>query len=253
MLEFWFFEVYVKDPQIKMSSLNLICKKRALVAYFAIIQGTLENPIHYKTIGKLIREEETKEVGWAKHARRLPPPNLSLVRTKYNIRKVKKAVLKKNRTLSARKLRCSLDTVSKIIHQDLGLDVRKKKKVHHLNEAQKKQRYERGEIFIEYIRRNKVKKISTMDETWITLDDSKSEGEYYYTDEFLEVPDDWRKKPMKHWPKKIMLAIVISWNGMSKPYVVDGDAKVTTQYSIDNVLSPMVENDVPRLHPKNRQ
>ncbi|GAV05131.1 hypothetical protein RvY_15307 [Ramazzottius varieornatus] len=86
-----------------------------------------------------------------------------------------------------------------------------------------------------------------MDETWITLDDCNSEGEYFYTDGFMEVPDDWRKKPVKQWPKKIMVAIGICWNGMSKPYVVDGN------YLIDNFLSSMVHKDIPRLYPKNPQ
>ncbi|GAU89631.1 hypothetical protein RvY_02161 [Ramazzottius varieornatus] len=92
-----------------------------------------------------------------------------------------------------------------------------------------------------------------MDETWITLDYCNSEGDYFYTDGVLEVPDEWRKKPVKHWPQKIMVANGICWNGMSKPYVVDGKAKVTAQYFVDNVLSPMVKKDIPRLYPKNPQ
>ncbi|GAU90661.1 hypothetical protein RvY_03047 [Ramazzottius varieornatus] len=50
-----------------------------------------------------------------------------------------------------------------------------------------------------------------------------------------------------------MVAIGICWKGMSKPCVVDGNAKVTVQYVVDNVLSPMVKNDIPRLYPKNPQ
>ncbi|GAV00505.1 hypothetical protein RvY_11344 [Ramazzottius varieornatus] len=38
-----------------------------------------------------------------------------------------------------------------------------------------------------------------------------------------------------------MVAIGICWNGMSKPYLVGGNAKVTAQYFINNVLSPMVD------------
>ncbi|GAU89632.1 hypothetical protein RvY_02162 [Ramazzottius varieornatus] len=91
----------------------------------------LGTPIHYKMIGKLINEEGKKQIGWAKPARRLPPQNLPTVRTKDTIKKVKRAVLKthpdSHRKLS-HKLGCSLGAVSNIIHRDLGLNARKKKK-----------------------------------------------------------------------------------------------------------------------------
>ncbi|GAV00504.1 hypothetical protein RvY_11343 [Ramazzottius varieornatus] len=65
------------------------------------------------------------------------------MRSKDNIRRVENSVLKKNpdsQRKLARKLGCSQRTVGRIIHEDLGLNARKKKKVHHLTEAQKKQR-----------------------------------------------------------------------------------------------------------------
>ncbi|GAU95363.1 hypothetical protein RvY_06993 [Ramazzottius varieornatus] len=48
-----------------------------------------------------------------------------------------------------------------------------------------------------------------------------------------------------------MVAVGISWNGMSRPYVVDGDTKVTARYFIDDVLSKMIKENLPRLHGKN--
>ncbi|GAV05134.1 hypothetical protein RvY_15310 [Ramazzottius varieornatus] len=103
---------------------------------------SLGTHIHYKTIGRLIRKEGTDGIGWAKSAKRLPPQNLPSVRTKNTIRKVERAILKKrpdSQRQLARKLGCSRSTVAKIINQDLGLDARKKKKLHHLTDAQKKQ------------------------------------------------------------------------------------------------------------------
>ncbi|GAV06359.1 hypothetical protein RvY_16368 [Ramazzottius varieornatus] len=130
-------------------------------------------------MGKLIKKEGQKQIGWARPEKKLPPQNLPTVRTRNNIRKVKKAVLKKNpdsRRKLARKLGCSYYTVGQIIRQDLGLVARKKTKVNHLTAAQKEQRGDR------------IRKIFTMDETWLTLDDCNSEGEYYYTDGVLEIP-----------------------------------------------------------------
>lgn len=108
-------------------------------------------------------------------------------------------------------------------------------------------------MFISFLRGDRIRKIFPMDETGLTLDDCNTEGDYYYTDGVVEIPDDWRKKPVKQWPKKIMAAIGISWNVMPRPYVVDGNAKVTAQYFIDNVLSKKIEEDLPRLHGKNPQ
>ncbi|GAU89144.1 hypothetical protein RvY_01728 [Ramazzottius varieornatus] len=186
--------------------------------------------LHRKTVSKILKEEEMKRNGWTKPPKRLPAQCLPSVRTKANIRKVKKAVLEKipdSQRKLARKLGCSVGSVSKIVHENLGVKVRKKTKVHHLTDVQKKQRYERGKLFIQYLGPQKIKKILTMDETWITLDDCNSEKEYYYTDNFLEIPKEWRKKPTKHWPKA---------------YVVDGKAKVTAKYFVDKILSRMVKD-----------
>ncbi|GAU97074.1 hypothetical protein RvY_08433 [Ramazzottius varieornatus] len=153
--------------------------------------------LHRKTVSKILKDEETKRNGWTKPPKRLSAQFLPSVRTKANIRKVKKAVLKKipdSQRKLARKLGCSVGSVSKIVHENLGLKVRKKTKVNHLTDVQKKQRYERGKLFIQYLGPQKIKKILTMDETWITLDDCNSEKEYYYTDNFLEIPKEWRKK-----------------------------------------------------------
>ncbi|GAU92892.1 hypothetical protein RvY_04913 [Ramazzottius varieornatus] len=172
-----------------------------------------------ETVSKILKEEEMKRNGWTKPPKRLPAQCLPSVRTQANIRKVKKAVLKKipdSQRKLARKLGCSVGSVSKIVYENLGLKVRKKTKVDHLTDVQKKQRYERGKLFIQYLGPQKIEKILTMDETWITLDDCNSEKEYYYTDNFLEIPKEWRKKPTKHWPKKIMVVIGISWKGMTK-------------------------------------
>ncbi|GAV06337.1 hypothetical protein RvY_16347 [Ramazzottius varieornatus] len=133
-----------------------------------------------------------------------------------------------------------------MIHQNLGLEVRKKRKLHHLTEAQKKQRYERGKLFISYLGPFKVRHIFTMDETWISLDDCNVDTDHFWTDGSAEIPEEWKKKTTKQWPKKVMIAIGICWFGMSRAYVVNGSAKVTAQYFIDEILSKMIHEDIPR-------
>ena len=207
--------------------------------------------LSYWAVNKYCTEESEKQKGWTKPAKRLAPQNLPSARTKDIIKKVKKAVLKQNPESSrkiSRKLQVSYGTVSNIIHGNLGLVVRKKKRVHSLTDVQKKQRYERAKFFISYLGPFKTRLIFTMDETWITLDDYNVEKDHYYTDGEIEIPEDWKKKPTKQWPKKIMVAIGICWFGMSRAYVVDGSAKVTAQVFIDQILSKMVQKDLPKLY-----
>ena len=56
------------------------------------------------------------------------------------------------------------------------------------------------------------------------------------------------KKPRQSWPKHVMVAIGISWEGVSAAYIVPEQAKVSQDYFIEYILRPMVENDIPRLY-----
>ena len=100
--------------------------------------------LSYSSVKRLCTEEKKTQAGWTKPAKRLAPQNLPSVRTKQNIAKVKNAVLKKNpeafRKLS-RKLEMSVRSVGRIIHENLGLEVRKEQRVHMLTDTMKKQRY----------------------------------------------------------------------------------------------------------------
>ena len=64
----------------------------------------------------------------------------------------------------------------------------------------------------------------------------------------MGISQEWKEKQSKQWPKKIMIAIGICWYGMSRAYVVDGSAKVTAQVFIDQILSKMIQKDLPVLH-----
>ncbi|GAV04158.1 hypothetical protein RvY_14478-1 [Ramazzottius varieornatus] len=204
-----------------------------------------------RTVLKICQEKEKERNGWTNLAKRLPPQNLPSACTQDNVNKVKKAVVKKNPDSLqkiAKKLQVSIRSVGRMIHQNLGLEVRKKRKLHDLTEAQKKQRYERGKLFISYLGPFKVRHIFTMDETWISLDDCNVDTDHFWTDGSAEIPEEWKKKTTKRWPKKVMIAIGICWFGMSRAYVVNGSAKVTAQYFIDEILSKMIHEDIPRLY-----
>ena len=87
-----------------------------------------------------------------------------------------------------------------------------------------------------------------MDETWITLDDCSVEKDYYYTDGAMEIPQDWKKKSEKQWPKKNhdCHRNLLVWNvaRLRRWRFCRGDSCVF----IDQILSKMVQNDLPRLY-----
>ena len=124
----------------------------------------------------------------------------------------------------------------------------KKKRTHHLSEKQAKQRLDKGEGFLELLTPRKLRYILTFDETYITLDDTSGETDFYYDGNCLEIPDDWKKKPRKSWPRKVMVVIGICWRGKTKAYIVPEKAKVNADYFIKHILKPIVEKDIPRLY-----
>ena len=46
-----------------------------------------------------------------------------------------------------------------------------------------------------------------------------------------------------------MVAIGICWNGVSRAYIVPENRKVNADYFIQDILKPMIEEDIPRLYP----
>ncbi|XP_055329967.1 uncharacterized protein LOC129582479 [Paramacrobiotus metropolitanus] len=212
---------------------------------------TLGIVISKSTVSNISHEQKRIAAGWTKPAKRLGAQNLPSSRTKPVIAKVKKAVSRQNpetQTRIAKRLGIARSTMQKILSENLQLKRRKKRKVHVLTEKQKQQRYDRGKVFISYLGMFKVRMIFTMDETWVTLDDFNVQTDFYYAGGEMEVPDDWKKKPTKRWPQKVMIAVGICWNGMSRAYCVDGKAKVDAKYFVNEILSKMVNYDIPRLY-----
>ncbi|XP_055357431.1 uncharacterized protein LOC129602440 [Paramacrobiotus metropolitanus] len=74
------------------------------------------------------------------------------------------------------------------------------------------------------------------------------ETDFYYKRKNVVVPESWQKLPRKNWPKKVMLAMGISWRGQTAMYVVPPETKVDHKVFIDLVLKPMIRKDVPRLY-----
>ena len=124
---------------------------------------------------------------------------------------------------------------------------RKKIKTNSLTEKQAKQRHDRKNGILQHLVPRKPRCVLIFDETFITLDETNGETDFYYDGVHLEIPEDWKKKPRKAWPRNVMVVMGICWKGKTKAYIVPEKAKVNADYFIGHILKPVVEKDIPRL------
>ena len=120
----------------------------------------------------------------------------------------------------ARTLKVSPSCIQKILKDNLALVRRKQIKTHSLTEKQAKQRHDRGNGFLQHLTPRKLRYVLTFDETFITLDETNGETDFYYDGVHLEIPEDWKKKPRKAWPRKVIVVMGICWKGKTKAYIV---------------------------------
>ena len=71
---------------------------------------------------------------------------------------------------------------------------------------------------------------------------------FYYEGVDIHVPGEMKKLPCTSWPKKLMVAIGIYWQGKSHTYAVPTATKITVQVLIKCVLGPMVMKVIPCLY-----
>lgn len=105
-------------------------------------------------------------------------------RTSSTIAKVRCLMLKENppsqRTV-AKSLKCSVSTVNKMINVDLNLKKAKKRNVHRLSLKYIAERRTRCRILYEkHLSKEKWKKIVTIDESWVYLNDCNKKRVIYY-------------------------------------------------------------------------
>src|SRR5215469_1208757 len=117
------------------------------------------------------------------------------VRTRNTIKAVEKLVNCENPStyrVIQKKMPCSLRTINRIIHEDLALKTRRKKKVHRLKPQDKKIRKCSCRILYErYLAGDKSEFIVTLDEAWFYLSDSNKKRKNCYVKRGDRIPEDW--------------------------------------------------------------
>ena len=91
-----------------------------------------------------------------------------------------------------------------------------------------------------------------MDEAWLPFNMNNGTTKIYYDSKSLE---NRREKPpvevqAPSHPCKRMFAAGFSWRGPTRLYIVENNAKVNGEYFLENILKPMLLDDLPRLYGK---
>ena len=87
-----------------------------------------------------------------------------------------------------------------------------------------------------------------MDEMNISTDDVDGLTDYYYKQQRVVIPEEWKKKGKQNWPKRVMAAMGISWRGTTHIYIVPSEVKMNQEAFIKYVLQLMVKKDFPGLY-----
>ena len=180
------------------------------------------------TFISIVKESKRLHEGVRGDPRNFGIQNGRAARTAGLIRKVAAACSKRNtpeqRYLVSRH-GVSVDTINRILAEDLAWNMRKKRKTHRLTDKQAAQRLEWGPGFLDYLGKYKSRMILAIDDTFVSLSDFIKERDIYCQGRELVVPPTWKKKSMKAWPRKIMVAMGICWEGF-RLYIVPGKSKV---------------------------
>ena len=82
----------------------------------------------------------------------------------------------------------------------------------------------------------------------MSTDDIDGLTNFSYKEKDVVVPDEWKILPRQNWPKRVMAAMGISWNGTTPIYIVPSEVRLNAQAFIKLVLAPIVRYDFPRLY-----
>jgi len=175
------------------------------------------------------------------------------VRTRNTIKAVEKLVNCENPStyrVIQKKMPCSLRTINRIIHEDLALKTRRKKKVHRLKPQDKKIRKRSCRILYErYLAGDKSEFIVTLDEAWFYLSDSNKKRKNCYVKRGDRIPEDWINDCKEAFPSGFMVVGILSGRGAMPLIKIPKETKINSTVYQAKVLSPIFDNFIPNFYP----
>ena len=134
----------------------------------------------------------------------------------------------------------------------LGIDKRTRKEVPKISEFEKKVQKQRlKNLSTKIIKFKSDHKFIIDDETYFTLDGTKSQPKYFYSANGKNISNISTKLPKDKYPLKIMLWIAISEKGISKPVFLK-DNKRLTGMVYSKVCLPKLEDFIKKHHKRDK-
>lgn len=179
--------------------------------------------------------------------------NRRAVRTCEAIRKVRNMANKENPP-SQRSIanQCSISqtSVNRILHKDLQLKTRIKSAVHKLTEAHIKNRKTNvRKLYERRLAGDKSEFVVTLDEAFVYLDDTNRNRRICYVKVGKDIPHEWVYERIESFKKGFMIVGAITGRGVLPLIRVLPNAKINANYYVNNVLRPLIEEELPKLYP----
>jgi [histone H3]-lysine36 N-dimethyltransferase SETMAR len=170
------------------------------------------------------------------------------------LKKVKRLVDKENPASYrdiAKQTSLSPPTINKIIVHDLGMQSKKKAKVHKLMSTHKKNRKTNcRKLYERHLAGDRSEYAVTLDEALIYLDDTNKKRRICYVKRAEPVPESWIFENDESFKKGFMVIGVITGKGTLPLIRVPSAVKVNAQYYVDYVLRPLFTQHLPALYGK---
>ena len=203
----------------------------------SISLGLISNIVHNK--GKRRQERVT---GVPRQERRCRPKL-----TKSVLKAVEKHMTKPDppaQTSLAKQLKVSPSTINNAL-KELGLQRRKKLKVHTITDRQKKNRcINAWKLYRDHLAGHRYEYVVTLDESWFKLLPLSSKTELFYKRKEETPKEHWVLACKEVMPKKVMLVTGMTARGPLKVRKVPEKGKVNSDFYIRRVLSPMIKNEL---------
>ena len=208
--------------------------------------------ISHQTVKNIVRADQRKNLRKPIKKKTRKNPGTPLIRTKRFVIKVAKAINCANpprqRDLAG-EFGVSQSTIALTTRKDLGMKYKSKTKTHKLTDKQGAQRLARGPRFRRWLSQRKLPYIVTIDETWVSTNNTTGCTDGYYESKEKPAPDEFKMKEQSGWPTKILCAMGICSRGKTSLMVVPENAKVNNEVFLKEVLIPIWRKDIPRLYP----
>ena len=211
--------------------------------------------VKISTINQHWRENLKKHSLKAENEQRPKRKRTRTVRTTEVVKKIKRLLASDNSPTQqaiGHRLGIRQQIVSQVVDQDLSHKRLKKPKAKHLSEAMVEKRKKRAKQFKKRVSGDNREYILTLDECMLPLDYTNGQSEYYYAPKNVKERD--RPPPLatcaQQFPEQLMMAAGFTWRGPTRLYIVPPKTKITAEYFVKQVLTPMFDVDIPKLYGK---